>query len=281
MKDLWGRTALVTGASRGLGVYIARALADEGMNLVLAARTAEGLEAARAEAESKNRKALALVTDVSDPAQLRGLAEKADSAFGGVDVLVNNAGIDMLYRFEGLAEDDVDAGIDVNLRAPMQLARLLLPGMLERRRGHIVNISSLAGKYGPAFNEVYAATKAGLVGFTQSLRMSYQGTGVSASVICPGFVSEVGMYARGVEESGVEAPKTLGVSQPEAVSSAVVRAIRRDAPEVIVNPLPIRPLLAFGQLAPGLGEKLALRMGAGRVFEDAVEWQEAHERRLM
>ncbi len=277
MKDLWGRSALLTGASRGIGVHIARALASEGMNLVLAARTASGLEAVAAGVEGMRRKALVLPTDLGDREQVRALAEKAESAFGGIDVLVNNAAIEVVYDYRKLTEAEIDEGIEVNLRAPMQLTRLLLPGMLERRRGFVVNVSSLAGKAGPGFNEVYATTKAALIGFTRSLRASYTATGVSASVICPGFVDD-GMYQRAKDETGLGAPSVLGVARAEDVAQAVVRSIRRDAPEVIVNPLPVRPLLALAELAPGLAEKIARRIGADRLFQQGAEWQEQHGR---
>ncbi len=154
----------------------------------------------------------------------------------------------------------------------MILSRLVLPEMLERKRGHIVNISSLAGKSGPAYQEPYAATKAALVAFTSSLRATYRNTGVSASVIIPGFV-EAGIYANLKAKAGCSAPALMGTSKPETVARAVIRAIERDRPEIIVNPLPIRPLLAFIALFPRAGEWMSNRTGANEFFRKVVEAQ--------
>ena len=152
----------------------------------------------------------------------------------------------------------------------MVMARLVLPDMLQRGRGHIVNISSLAGKAGPAFQEPYAATKAGLIAFTFSLRASYRRAGVSASVIVPGFV-EAGIYAKLKEKSGCSAPPLLGTSSPEAVAQAVLRSVRRDVPEIVVNPIPVRPLLALTTMFPSLGEWLLGQTGGHEFFRDVVD----------
>jgi short-subunit dehydrogenase len=118
--------------------------------------------------------------------------------------------------------------------------------MIERGSGHVVMMSSLGGKKGSPYSATYAATKAGLIAWTSGLRIELQGTGVSASVICPGFVSGAGMFA----ERTQEAPRVLGTSSPEAVAQAVVRAIRRDVFEIIVNPGPVRLGLVFEHLSP-------------------------------
>src|SRR5207245_101280 len=144
MRDLSGRTAIVTGASRGIGRYIVRALAAERMNPVLAARSAEALQAARSEAEAGGGRALAVPSDVTRRADLEGLVSAATREFGTVDVLVNNAGVLSLFPYERLQLDAIERELQVNLLAPMLLARLVLPGMLQQRRGHVVNISSMA-----------------------------------------------------------------------------------------------------------------------------------------
>lgn len=267
MKDLEGRTAIVTGASRGLGVYVARALSDHGMNLVLAARTAPALDDLVGQLLSRGRGgAISIPTDVSRLEDLERLVAKSQTEFGAVDVLVNNAGIEGGLTYHKLDLLEIDEVIDVNLRATMRLTWMVLPGMVERRRGHIVNMSSLAGRAGPAFMEAYAATKAGLIGFTQSLRNSYRRQGVSASVVCPGFVGEAGMYADWRRSHEIDAPKRLGLAKPQAVANAVVKALRDDLPEVIVNPLPVRPLLALLAVAPGVAEKISRSFDANEFF---------------
>jgi short-subunit dehydrogenase len=213
--------------------------------------------------------------DVADAAGREALVREADAAFGGVHVLVNNAGIESTFSYHRLATEEIERVIAVNLIAPMLLTRLVLPGMLARREGHIVNIASLAGKQGPAFNEPYAASKAGLIGFTQSLRAEYRGTGVSASVVCPGFVREAGMFADARVRVRREPSRILGTTTPRAVADAVVRCIERDLPEALVNPGPTRLLMAILALAPSFGEWFARRAGVTDIFR---AWAEDRER---
>ena len=252
MRDLKNRTALVTGASQGIGVYIARALAAEGMNLILAARSADKLESVAEDLRATGSEVLCIPTDLSDRASLAALAERVEGEGGGVDLLINNAGVELSMLFGEVPMEDIDQIIEVNLRAPIVLSRLLLPKMIRRGRGHIVNISSLAGLGGVAYQELYCATKHGLVGFTRSLRAtaSNEGYPVGCSVVCPGFIDDVGMYADMSRESGVKAPLSFGTSPPERVARAVVRAVQRDVPEIVVNPMPIRPLLVVALFAP-------------------------------
>ena len=249
MKQLRGTNAIVTGASRGLGVSIAAALAARGVNLTLAARSAADLDGVRDEVSSSGVQVVSIPTDVSDAAQCEALVAKAEDAIGPTDILVNNAGIERASAFADLALDDIASIVDVNLKASLLLARLVLPGMLERGRGHIVNISSLAGKGGFPYETPYSATKAGLVMFTHTLREELSGSPVSASVVCPGFVADDGMYAR-MAEDGHRAPMALLPTTPRKVADAVVKAIVRDAPELIVNRTPMRPVLALSQAFP-------------------------------
>jgi short-subunit dehydrogenase len=137
--------------------------------------------------------------------------------------------------------------------------------MLERGRGHVVFISSVAGKVGPAFNEPYAATKAGLVGLTQSLRAEYLDAPVGFSVVCPGFIADDGMYARMADE-GHRSNRLMGETTTKKVAEAVVRAIREDRAEIVESGAPIRPMLALAQLAPGLVERVAPKFGVTKLF---------------
>jgi NAD(P)-dependent dehydrogenase (short-subunit alcohol dehydrogenase family) len=269
MKDLAGRTAVVTGASGGLGGYLVDALADAGMNLLLVAFPGGGLAEVTAAARRRGVRAACEVLDVRDPAQRVRLVETAEREWGGVDLLVNNAGVEFSAVYHSLAEGQVREVLAVNLEAPLLLARLVLPGMVARGRGHIVSISSLAGKSGPAYQEPYAATKAGLTSFTASLRATYRGTGVSASVVCPGFV-EAGIYTRLKALTGRPAPWPLAACPPQRVGTALVRAVRRDLPEVLVTRYPMRPVLALAVLSPRLGEWLTRAMGVHEFFRSAA-----------
>ena len=170
MKDLRGTTAIVTGASRGIGVYIAKALAEEGVNLSLTARTADELEKVRIDIESMGVTAIATVGDVSSREDRTRLIERTEAELGPVDILVNNAGIDIVRHFHEAPEADFVDTLRINLEAPMLLTRAIVPGMLERDRGHVVNISSGAGKVGVPGEAAYCASKHGLVGFTNALR---------------------------------------------------------------------------------------------------------------
>ena len=197
------------------------------------------------------------------------LVKRAEAESNGVDVLVNNAGLDVIYPYEKLEPEIIDQIIEVNLTAPMILSRLFLPKMIERGRGHIVNISSLSGLVGTPYDEAYTASKHGLVGFTRSLRLTAIGEAypVGVSVVCPGFISEVGMYNTASKGSGLEAPAIFGTSPPENVAKAVVSAIIKDKAEVIVNPKPFRPLLFVQALAPSLAPWFTLKTGALELFK--------------
>jgi len=254
MIDLAGKTALVTGASAGIGRHIAAALAREKMNLVLAARSPDVLQKAASELSAAGVEAIAVPTDVADSRALLRLVEQGVDRFGTIDVLINNAGIDAFREYHELDASEIIATIDVNLTASLLLTRMVLPHMLRAKRGHVVNVSSTAGKQGPAYGAAYAASKAGLIAFTQSLRGEYRGTGISASVLCPGFTHDGGIYDRIRRETGRDTPALMGSTSAEAVARAAVRAIRRDLPEVIVNRPPMRPLFALAELFPALAE---------------------------
>ena len=265
-----GDVVVLTGASGGIGVHFVRALARLQTRLVLAAFPGRILGELRAEVEKGGCETVDLVCDLREPEERARLVDLARERFGRVDVLINNAGVEFNSYYHELTEAKIAEVLAVNLAAPMLLTRLVLPGMLAQKRGHIINIASLAGKSGPAFQEPYAATKAGLIAFTSSLRATYRAEGVSASAIVPGFV-EAGIYTRLKAKAGTSAPFLVGVSQPESVVRAVVRAIAHDAPEIIINPTPIRPLLAFTAMFPRVGEWLTGRIGTNGFFRKAVE----------
>jgi len=270
MKIKPGDVVLLTGASGGLGIHFVKAFAHLKVRLVLAAFPGNDLQEIRAEIEKEGCESIDMICDLREPCQRQKLVETTLKRFGRVDVLVNNAGVEFTAFYHELSEAQIASVLAVNLEAPMMLTRLLLPTMLAQKNGHIINIASLAGKSGPGFQEPYAATKAGLIGFTQSLRSTYHSLGVSASVIVPGFV-EAGIYSRIKALTGMSAPVWLGTSQPEAVVQAVMRAIESDRPEIIVNPIPVRPLLAFTALFPRAGEWVSGKIGANDFFRRAVE----------
>jgi len=270
MRDLRGSTAIVTGASRGIGVYIARALAKEGVNVSLAARSEAELDAVASELRALGTKVIATTCDVTSAADRDRLVERTHTELGPVDVLVNNAGIETTSRFETASTDDFLRTLDVNLIAAVMLTRLVLPGMLQRKRGHIVNVASGAGKVGVPFAVAYATSKHALVGFTNSLRCEYYKQPVGFSVVCPGFVSEAGMYARW-EDEGVSAPKMVGRATPTKVADVVVSCIQKNRGEVLVNTPPIRPITVLANIAPRMMPATMKLLGYTRTFERTAD----------
>ena len=257
MDELRGAVALLTGASRGIGPVVAEALAREGTHLALVARDGPALEALASRLRARGARAVALPADLGVAGARAAVVARAEEALGPIALLVNGAAIESGGPFGGLDLATVAATVEVNLVAPMHLTALVLPGMLRRGRGHVVNVASLGGKEGVPFEAVYCGTKAGLVEWTAALRCELRGSGVSLSAICPGFVTGEGMFAR----SGIPPPALLGSCTPEEVAAAVVRAVRRDAAEIIVNSLPVKPLLALGALSSRAGAWILDRLG--------------------
>jgi short-subunit dehydrogenase len=278
MKIQSGDVALITGASRGIGRHVALALARRGMNLVLAARSQEGLDAVAAEVRAAAGVTVwTLPVDLGDRAQAAALVGRAEEVAGRIDVLVNNAGLEAAVRPDEATVEELGALTDVNLLAPMVLTRTALPGMIERGRGHVVNVSSVAGLLAAAYSESYNATKFGLVGFTRALRLTAQdrGWGVSASAVCPGFIHGDGMFADMQSEFGVTAPKAAGTMPVELVGDAVVKAIEKDLPEVIVMRGPARVLVATSYVAPRFFERIVRRLDLAAPFRTIAERRSA------
>lgn len=265
MRDLARANALVTGASGGIGPYIARALAGEGANVAVSGRRVDALEALVSELAGRGVRAQAVRADLADPADAETLIERAEAALGPIDVLVNNAGVEFAAAFASQPAEELRGTVEINLWAPLLLTRRVLPGMLERRRGHIVFVASLAGKAPTPYQAVYSASKAALVGLTKSLRVEYRDAPVGFSVVCPGFVAGDGMYQRMLEH-GIRSNRILGETTTEKVASAVLDAIRRDRSQVIESGAPVKPLLALGELAPRALERIVAAAGAAKIF---------------
>jgi short-subunit dehydrogenase len=269
MKIRSGDVALITGASRGIGRHIALALARRGMDLVLAARSQEGLDAVADGVRAATGVTVSTLTvDLGDREQAAALVARAEAAAGRVDVLVNNAGLEAAHRPDEAPLEQLGAMTEVNLLAPMVLSRMVLPGMIERDRGHVVNLASMAGLLALAYQEPYTATKFGVIGFTRALRLTAQdrGWGVSASAICPGFMSGEGMFANIQSEFGVAAPKAAKALPVELVGSAVVKAIEKDLPEITIMPGSPRAMVVAATVAPRLFEKLVRRLDLAAPF---------------
>ncbi|MEV0405500.1 SDR family NAD(P)-dependent oxidoreductase [Actinoallomurus sp. NPDC050550] len=253
-------TALITGATGGIGQAIARELAGRGASVVLTGRRADVLESLAAELDGRS-----IVADLTDRDGAARVLEEA----GPVDILVANAGLPASGPLTDFSVEDIDRVLDVNLRVPMVMARLAAEEMTSRRRGHLVFVSSIAGKVASGGTALYNATKFGLRGFALGLREDLHPHGVGVSAIYPGFIRDAGMFA----DAGVDLPPGVGTSTPGDVARAVTHAIERDRAELDVAPLPVRVGVVLGGLAPSLFARLQRRAGADKLTQALAEGQ--------
>jgi uncharacterized protein len=251
-KHLAGRTALLTGATGGIGHAIARALHRRGVQLILTGRRTDVLDPLAQELGARS-----IAVDLEQPAEV----DRLIADVGHVDLLVANAAVPASGPLLEYSDDQIDRAIQVNLRAPMILARHLAGAMVAQEWGHLVFISSLSGKAGTAGSSIYSATKFGLRGFGQGLRGDLHGTGVGVSVVFPGFIRDAGMFA----ESGVGLPGYVGTSSPDDVADAVVVAIEHDRGELDVAPLGMKLGARFAAVAPAVSARLQRRLGSEKI----------------
>ena len=248
---------LLTGASGGLGRAIAVTLHERGAHLLLSGRNQEALASLARELGGAEM----LPADLAQRGDVEQLSERA----GTVDVLVHNAGLPGSGRLESFTPEEIDRVLDVNLRAGIQLTRALLPAMVERGRGHIVFMSSMAGKI--PVTPLYSATKFGLRGFAGALRDDLHGSGVGVSAIFPGPIEEAGMQA----DSGVKTPNPK--RYPRDVADAVVKAIEKDRGELTVAD----PIQRTGEVLLALSPTTAARarrlVGLQKIVHATAEGQ--------
>ena len=252
-----GKTTLLTGATGGLGRAMAEELARAGTTLVLSSRKAEELEQMAAELPGGRHRTV--VADLgTDEGPGRLLAEA-----GRIDILIANAGLGGGPALERNDAEALRTIARVNLEVPMLLAAGVRAGMIERGEGHMVFVSSLAGKAIPSGSAVYAGTKAGLRAFALGLRGDLAPRNVGVSVVSPGFVREAGMF----HNSGAKPPPGIGTSAPDEVGRAVLDAIVNDRGEVEVAPIQQRAFVNFAFHFHGLGKRLERSLGGKSVGE--------------
>jgi len=250
--DLAGRQVLITGASGGLGHALARELHDAGARLVLHGRRESLLHDLAAEVGAD-----VIVGDLADRDHLDTLME----ATASIDVLVANAGLGGTGRVPELDAASVDTVIDVNLRAPIQMARFYGARMAARGSGHLAFVGSLAAKATGAGAELYSATKAGLRLFAFGLRDSLAGAGVGVTVVLPGFISEAGMFVEG----GGTVPAFVGMVSPAHVAADTRKGIEADRVEVISATLPVRIGSQAAAVAPRIASYVATHTPLGGI----------------
>lgn len=257
MSAINGKFVLLTGGSRGIGPIIAEALAARGAHLALAARSAEGLQAVSNHLQQYGIQTMIVPVDLSQTSQQQSLVETVLNKFGRIDILINNAGLETEGAYLDLSWEEIQKTVEVNLLAPMRLTQLVLPQMIAHGEGHIVNIASVAAKIGSPYAATYSGTKAGLAEWTRGLRLELEGSGVHFSTIMPGYINEVGMFAR----FNLKSPPSLGSTTPEKVAKSVVKAIEKDKLEIFVNSSPARLLSVACEISPTFGDWLKKVLG--------------------
>lgn len=260
--ELAGSRALVTGATGGIGQAIARRLHSRGATVLLSGRQADVLERLAAEL---GERAEVLVADLADRADVAALPERA----GHVDVLIANAALPASGHLHSFAPEEIDRALDVNLRAPIMLARDLTPAMAERQRGHVVLISSLAGKASSAGSSMYSASKFALRGFAQGLHEDLLHAGVGVTTVFPGFIRDAGMF----HASGAKLPRFIGMPTPDDVAKGVVKGIEGEKLEVDVAPLGLRIGSAIAGIAPQSTLALQRRFGSHEISAEIARGQ--------
>ncbi len=261
--NISGSTVLLTGATGGIGHAIARALAQRGARLILTGRRDGVLDELAGELGGR-----ALACDLASREAVAQLADQAAAA----DILIANAALPASGLLTDLSQDQIDRMLEVNLRAPIALARALAPTMISRGAGHMVFISSLSGKTASPASSIYSATKFGLRGFALGAREDLREHGVGVSTVFPGFIREAGMFA----DAGVRLRPGVGTRSPEDVATAVVRAISEDRAEIDVAPVPLRLGAALGGLAPAPVAGITPRLGSHDVAHQMSEGQRRH-----
>ena len=224
MRELRGLTAVVTGASSGLGWATALAMAGEGMRLVVTARREERLRELVAEIERAGGEAEWVAGDAGEEATARAVVEVAEERFGGVEVLVANAGMGNYKKLVETSVEEYDELMRVNMRSSFVFARAVVEGMVRRRSGTMVFVSSVAGLAGAANEAVYAATKFAQVGFAQSLGEELRGYGVKVLAFCPGGMKSEFAVGRGRTAEGVAGSRMMEAAE---AAEAIVFACRQ------------------------------------------------------
>jgi short-subunit dehydrogenase len=240
---------------------------------VLTGRSAADLRSVTAELAGAGLNASYIPADLTQPSAAQTLVQAVEREHGGVDLLVNNAGGDPLREFHTMTIDENLRTLQLNLIAPVALSHAVLPGMLNRGRGHIVNISAMAGRVSFPYTEVYSAAKDGLIGFTRVLRSDYHARGISASVLILGAIRGTGQGQRMLDDAGMQTSRYMAPA--EAVAQAVVKAVLKDRTELVVMPGPARVLRAILDYYPGLGPAMNKAAGASTTMQRIIQQREA------
>lgn len=268
MTSIAGKTVLLTGASGGIGTFIARALAKEQATIIAVSRSESKLQQICSEIGTLGGRCINIPFDISQVEKLPALVNQVNQLAGQIDIVINNAAIEKYRHFQNYTLEDIQSILTTNLISGMELTRLILPSMIARNSGHIVNIASGSGKKGAPYNSIYSASKAGLIMWTDAVRQELAETKVGVSVVCPGYTA-AGMFFA----FGQPAPKLARVSQPTEVAAAVIKAIKQNQPEVLLDGPLTRLLFSNIQLFPEFGDKIFRWIGVNKLNKTCAENQ--------
>ena len=214
--SLSGKTAFITGASRGIGRAVALEFARSGANVAVTARSASDLESLATEVQALGQKALVLPCDITDFIALEVAVQRTQTELGGIDILVNNAGITQGVKFQEMPLETWERIGRVNVDSAMRLMQLVLDGMVARKWGRIINIASIAAKWGLRYSAAYNASKHAMLGLTRSVALDFASKGITVNAVCPGWV-----ITEMVEDTVANIMQKTGRSRDEAIQNLV------------------------------------------------------------
>jgi NADP-dependent 3-hydroxy acid dehydrogenase YdfG len=260
--DINGKTVLITGAANGIGAALALEFAQRGADLFLTDVDREGLARTQKGVEATGRACQTQLTDVSDKTQVEQMVGAAIAEYGHVDILINNAGVTLLGETRDYSLNDWEWIVGVNLWGPIYGVHYVLPHMLRRKKGHIVNIASAGGLLGVPGNGAYAATKFGIVGFSEVLRAEVKQHGVEVTVICPaGIDTEFEQHARVREWRRFQPGEFVKGRKlsPAELARRVARAVEANR-FIVLTGFGARLFYLVKRLAPSLYRRLQLKL---------------------
>lgn len=265
MSTLHGNVVVITGASSGIGAATSIACAREGARVVLAARRQARLEQVAAEVRHAGGEALVVPTDITDQSAIAELSQRVMEHWGRIDVLINNAARGLVAPFEQTSAQELQDLLGTNVVSSLMMIQAVLPIMRRQGSGHLITISSIAGRHGTRYRAAYSATKFALGGLIESLRQELRGTGIQTSLIYP-VTTETEFFDAEVKK--IHLPHSGPVQSPQQVAQAIVRCIKRPRAEVYTHPFGY-PLAVLTALAPQLVDALADASRSSKTSEHA------------